>query len=474
MNHQRERERERERERAFFSKLEKTTRTLAIRVEFDVGMSAVRTSFVLHSKRNRLLYPESQYPLTHFLDRQNVARRCPHQSTFLRRAIYAIVGFLGLTLFVCGFFRTHVYLYNQFRGPFHVDRKALAVQVNNFHQNAWLPWRKEYFQVELGEDNIQNPASSAETIRRFSDPWARQRHTATYKRVSQPWTYVKLPTRPVTYFHHRFPFDFRLFTTLTLRCIVKRLVSESDTHLKLLIDKAEYVQFIDDEYTRNVTRFNSMVLSKCGVLIGYLYRPVHERAFLLAHEHTFTRDDIALDVTQTYASSLFLLIQVFLGLVLFSSGIYHLFVYLSVFIRVRHLHPRGILSFPLEFTSDLVEELFLLNSDDPVEEQLLQLDSHIQRSEHRFLNQMFVIGNDLQQSFVVFFPENLDALRSDETPLVICPVTDIRSIVHDRGICYGREASWIPWPMTFADSAQNYSEWLHGALLEASDHYRTQ
>ena len=128
----------------------------------------------------------------------------------------------------------------------------------------------------------------------------------------------------------------------------------------------------------------------------------------------------------------------------------------------------------MEFSSDLVEELLLLNSDDPVEEQLLQLDSYIQRSEHRFQNQMFVIENDLQHCFVVSLQTNLNALRSDDTPFVICPVTDIQSIVHDRGICYGRDSSWIPWPTAFVDFPQNYSEWLHEALIQASDQYRTQ
>ena len=437
-------------------------------------MSGVKTSFVLHSKRHRQLYPESRYPLTHLVDRQTVARRCLHQATFLRRGIYSLVSSLALTLFVCGFFRTHVYLYNQLLGPFHVDRKALAIHVHNYDQNAWLPWRKEYFQVELDEDNIQNPASSVDTIRRFSDPRSRQRHVATYKRVSKPWMYVKLPTRTVTYFHRRFPFDFRLFTTSTLRCIVKRLVSDSDTNLNRWVEKAEYVQFINEEYAHNATRFNSLVLSKCGILVGYLYRPVHELAFLPTRDHTFYTSDMALDVTRAYASTIFLFVQSFLVVALFLSGIYHLFVYLSVLIRVRYLHLRGIFSFPLEFSSDLVEELYLLNSDDPVEEQLLQLDSYIQRSEHRFQNQMFVIENDLQHCFVVSLPANLNALRTDDTPFRICPVTDIQSIVHDRGICYGQHSSWIPWPSAFADSPQNYSEWLREVLLEASDHYRAQ
>jgi hypothetical protein len=165
-------------------------------------------------------------------------------------------------------------------------------------------------------------------------------------------------------------------------------------------------------------------------------------------------------------------------LIFLVSGIYHLFVYLLRWIRVRYLHPRGIFPFPLEFSADLVKELHLLNSDDPVEEQLIQLDSYLEWSEHRFQNRIFVIENDAQHLFVLFLQFNLNGPFSqmpiDETPVVICPVTDIQRIVHRQGICYGPDASWIPWPMGIVFSRENYSVWLHQALMQTSDHYRRQ
>ena len=440
-------------------------------------MSRVKTSFVLHSKRHRHLYPKSRYPLTHLIDRQNVARHCRGQNKKLRRALYSFLCFLAFTLFACGFFRTHVHLFNQLLGPFDVDQTTLAIHVNNYDQNAlWWSLRKEYFQVELGEDNIRNPESSAETIRRYSDSETRRNHVATYKRVSKPWMYVKLPTRTVDHFHRQFPFNFRLFSMSALRCVVERLASDSNRTYERWIEKDEYVRFIDDEYSRNATRFNSLVLSKCGVLVGHLYRPEHELAFLPTRDHQFRSDDIALDVTSPYASSVSLFMQTLPTLLFLVSGIYYLVLYLPRWIRVRFLHPRGLFAFPLEFSADVVEELFLLNSEDPVERQLLQLDSYLQRSEHRLLMQMFVIENNFEQSFVILLEGSLNGLihtlHRDKTPFVICPVTDIQRIVHDQGICYGPNASWIPWPAAFAYSPQNYSEWLHQALMEISAHYR--
>ena len=430
-------------------------------------MNWTKTSFVLHSTKHRLLYPASRFPLTHCVDRQNLLRRCPRQPTFLRRGIGLFLSCLALTLFVCAFFRTHVYLYNQLFGPFHVDRQALASNVKSYDEKHWWSWRKEYFQVELGEGNIQNPSSSHETIRRYSNPRTRRHHVATFKRVDWPSIYVKLPTQSVKSFHRRFPFDFRLFTFATLQCIVRRLGSPSD--------RTDYVRFIEEEYASNATRFNTLVLSKCGILVGHLYRPEHELVFLPSREHYFNSRDMALDITSAYASIFSLFVQSSLAMALLLSSIYHLVVYLSVLLHVRYLHPRGIFSFPLEFSADLVEELFLLNSDEPVEIQLFHLDGYLQRSEHRFQEQIFVIENDSQHSFVLLLRAPLNELgHIDDPPFLICPVTDIRRILHDQGICFGSDSSWIPWPTAIANSPQNCSEWLHEALMQTSDHYRRQ
>ena len=394
------------------------------------SMSRVKTLFVLHSKRYRRLYPARRYPLTHLVDRQNVAWHCRGQSKKLRHVIYPFLLFLGFALFVSVFMRTHVYLYNQLLGPFHADQEVLAIHVNNYDQQApWWSLREEYFQVELGKEKIWNSNSSDETIRTFSDPETRQHHTATFKRVHRPSIYVKLPTPSVKYFHHQFPFDFRLFTASTLRCIVKRLASHSNTTFKQWIEKTESVQFINEDYARNVTRFNALVLSKCGIFVGYLYRPVYELAFLPTRSYLFESVDLALDVIAAYVSTFSLLAQLFLPMVMLLSGIYPLFVYLSVLIRVRYLHPRGIFSFPLEFSADLIKELRLLNSDDAVEEQLLTLDSYVRKSKYRRENQIFVILNDSQQTFVLFlraYPNRqVSQISIEESPFVICPVADI-------------------------------------------------
>ena len=272
-------------EQSILFKRSETTKT--DRIEFCLVMSGVKTSFVLHSKRHRQLYPESRYPLTHVVDRQTVAQRCLHQATFRRRGIYSFMSRLSaLTLFVCGFFRTHVYLYNQLLGPFHVDQKALATHVNNYDQNAWLPWRKEYFQVELGEDNIRNPVE-----RRGHDPTLLRSSVAAASHRDLQESFQTLDVRQTAHANSDvFPSSIPVWLSIVHHLDASMCCQTACFGIRHWlsiewIEKAEYVQFINEEYARNATRFNSLVLSKCGILVGYLYRPVHELAFLPTRDH---------------------------------------------------------------------------------------------------------------------------------------------------------------------------------------------
>lgn len=64
-------------------------------------------------------------------------------------------------------------------------------------------------------------------------------------------------------------------------------------------------------------------------------------------------------------------------------------------------------------------------------------------------------------------------IQNDLCPFILCPVNDIKNIVQIRGICYGNDSSWIPWPSTMMGE-QNYCEWLHGELMDISKYYKNQ
>ena len=280
--------------------------------------------------------------------------------------------------------------------------------------------------------------------------------------------------KPIFTKHHSF--DFSLYSIRTLQCIAKNLQLNSEITYTTWIEKSEYIKYISEEYSKNSTRFNILVLSKCGILIGYLYRPVYERAFLPAREYTFYENDIALEMTRPYYRFYPLVIGSLIFSWFFLKALFYLIIYLSNKIRLKFFDKYGFLSFPLELVPDVLEELWLLDIDEYPHKQLLQLDEMIQQSQYKINNQLFIIQNDYEQLFVVLFQINLHEktdCQDELSTFTICPVTDIRKIVQYGGICYGEDSSWIPWPTTTTQE-ENYSEWLHAELMELSEHYKKQ
>lgn len=435
-----------------------------------------QTSFYLHSSKNRRLYPSNKYPVTHLIDSQTIQQKLAKQPIYVKHFKYTFLLLLVFTLTSATFFRVHIYVYNSFFGPFHHNLDEFIEHIRDFEKGqSWFK-RIEFIQIELGENNIRNPINTYETIRKYSDPYTRRNHIATYKKVKKPNIYIKLPTRSQANFHAHHPFHFSSYSIRTLQCIAKVLQSKSELTYKTWIEKSEYVKYINDEYSKNSTAFNILVLTKCGILIGYLYRPIYDKAFLPTKEYTFYANDIAFDATRQYCSfyPLFLCSLIFAGL--FLKALFYFLIYLSNIIRFKLFHRIGFLSFPLNLSEKSIEELWLLNIEHPPHQQLLQLDEFIDKSEHRFHDQLFIIENDFEQLFVVLFERKLHeelVLENDFSPFFICPVTDIRKIMLYEGICYGNDLSWIPWSSTMTNE-ENCADWLHGKLMEISKDYKNQ
>ncbi|CAF3817524.1 unnamed protein product [Adineta steineri] len=421
--------------------------------------STIQESFYLHSFRNRRLYPISDYPITHSLDRLNIRRRLSKQRIYSEHFLYAFIFLLLWTAIGAFFFQLHVQVYNVVFGPFHFNQKQFVQYVNQYksEQSFFSQFgRIEYIQVELNEDNIQNSISKYDTIRRYSNPRTRDNHIATYKKIKHPKIYVKLPTNSQKYFHVHHPIHFQSYSIQTLQCIVRNLPLHSAYTYRTWTEKSEYIQYINKEYAKNSTEFNKAVLTKCGVLIGYLYRPLYERAFTDRGEHTFTSNDIALSMTDNYYS-------------------FYLFLFCGlIFIWLKLFHPLGIWSLSLKLSPDIIEELWLLNVDGSPHQQLLELDRLIKKSSCNYTKNLVIIRNDSDQLFVVILKMNANEGLNpydESSPFIVCPVNDIRKITHVNGICYGKDSSWIRWPVTATDD-NGYANWLHDQLLEISDVYK--
>lgn len=436
-------------------------------------------SFYLHSFSNRRLYPAWQYPFSHLIDRLNIDARLSKQSSYIEHFLYTFILLVIFILFGILLFQLHIQIYNTIYGPFHLSKEQFIDYVNAYRSNqdssflSRFRLKIEYIQVELKEGDIQNPENSYSTIRRFSDPHTRRHHIATYKRVKYPTIYVKLPTSSRKHFHAHYPIHFPSFSIRTLRCVVRNLPFHSDVTYRTWIEQSEYLQFIHQEYAKNATEFNRAVLSKCGILLGQLYRPMYEKAFTSTAEHPFTQFDLAFDMTREYYSFYSFLIGGLIFAWLFFKSMFYLVLYLPNMIRCKGLHRYGILSFPLHVPKHVSQELWLLNTNGSPSEQLLEFDRMLQQSQYQFMKYLFLIENDRKQLFVVIIKQNLHEIlneHDEHSPFIICPVTDIQKITQYGGICYGRHASWIRWET----DEHNYAGWLHEQLMELSDIYKSR
>ena len=207
---------------------------------------------------------EEKSPLMHLVDRRNLARVC-----------------FPLTAPFSSFYALHRSCVSSFERMFisAISSSALFMSIAKSsrdmfnHQcveNRWS-WAKTIFSI------LRAPTKG------FEDTLILE-HDGITLSPSRKLTGL----RSTKYFHHRFPFDFRLFTIATLRCIIQLFASQ--------LNKTDYVPFIEEEYAIDRIRFNTFVLSKCGIFIGYLYGPERESAYFRARQQVFSSRDIALDV----------------------------------------------------------------------------------------------------------------------------------------------------------------------------------
>lgn len=426
-------------------------------------------AFYLQTKINRQLYPKSKYPLTHLLDQLSFEDFVSKQPTYVKHFKYTLIFLFVFTLLTTVFFQVHIYVFNSLFGPFHLNANEFVQHVKQFDKGQSWFYRIEYVQIEIGENNIQNPENSQSTIRKYSDPYTRRHHIATYKKMKQPNIYVKLPTTSQTNFHAQHRFHFPSYSIKTLKCIVKYLEQNSHIENQFFVEKSEYIKFINSEYAKNSSQFNKLILTKCGILIGYLYRPQFDKAFIPTREHNFYVNDIAFDATKQYCSYIPLIISMLIFSWLLCKSLFYLSIYLFNQIRKKLHFKIGLFSFPLNLPKNVVDELWLLNFEGQPHEQLRQLDEYLQQTSYQTEQNLFIIENDYQQLCVVLLRDKSGG-NYHQLPFLICPVTDIKSI-HYAGIVYGKDSSTIPWPFTINEN-DDHSDWLHAQLMDLSQHYR--
>ncbi|CAF4998524.1 unnamed protein product [Rotaria sp. Silwood1] len=183
-------------------------------------------------------------------------------------------------------------VYNAWRGPFLMNleefRNYLEINYDSFGYKSffsfhWLYFSPEYIHIEFGKNVIDSSANNSFQYTYRQAIYGRV--TYTYNRVIEPTInkrYTRLYLKFVSYekLKHQIyhPYQFQSLNINTLQCIVEQL----NVSTKEVLDwhnKSLYIKKIEDIYNSNSSVLSMTLSSKCGIVIGYFYKPKNEIFF---------------------------------------------------------------------------------------------------------------------------------------------------------------------------------------------------
>ena len=369
-------------------------------------------------------------------------------------------------------------IYNAIGGPFHLNQTQLAKHLQIYNQGLspssllrWFSLHEEYLQIEIGEDRVERMQSKVPRV--FDDEYTRKTTLASIHRIkdlriarslSPDRFFIRLADETQSHTRARLPYHFDAFTIRTLRCAVRQLGVRPSDYITW-VEKSIYVQTIERRYAENAAHFNRLVAPACGMLIGYLYRPQGELAYLpySTSAYVFRSEDIGFDASQAYYPyAAFAVIGILLGGFLLKSGVY------LIIHRGQWPSRRRVVLSP-----DVQAQLDELNLH-----SLRKLDGLLSAtSEKRQYHQrLFVI----RERFLIIL--HVDWNESDPqrlrqfytaSPFTVYSVASITK-VSENGFRIGSrgEETWISFPVAMRATDDNESEWLHEQMMSLSKSYR--
>ena len=115
------------------------------------------------------------------------------------------------------------------------------------------------------------------------------------------------------------------------------------------LEKSEMVTFLEGVRTRNLIVFNKAVIKECGIVVGFLQRPIDDQLI----KHNFLTYDVVLNMTDEYFIFNKWIVLFTVGLVLF---IRFIVVYIQFWCLSKNLD-----SFSVKLSMDVIKELDKLN-----------------------------------------------------------------------------------------------------------------
>ena len=418
-------------------------------------------------------------PLVDLLARIQSQHLRGEQSERIKHFTYTFGYLIGcaLVLLLC---QCHSRVYNALAGPFHLNIDQLVTELDKFNgvqigeqpvQIDWFSFDREYFQVELGENAVEldekdelNMFSSNPFSRRLLNIFSPVKEITISSVVYPDHLYIKLPSLSQHYFHTRLPYRFQSFSIASLRCIVRHLGVSPHEYIQWP-EKSMYITAVEQIYNRNATEFNMKVIKKCGVFVGYLYRPIGEKVHRSKSRYAFKfrKMDVALDASSPYYPyKTYLLSGVSLSWLVFKALFYVLLCLFHLIVRPPLLIRPEVKYLLRQLGFDSLQSLDIV----------LLKTSH----EHNYRDRLFLIRNQYLLVLNIDLHERQTSrLRQFHIlePFTLISLSHIRSVSHTGFWIADRFGErWVSFPNIRAHEDDNAAAWLHRRLIMTSEPYR--
>ncbi|CAF3331790.1 unnamed protein product [Rotaria socialis] len=373
-------------------------------------------------------------------------------------------------------FRCPNRVYNAWKGPFPMKlnqfRNHLETSYKLFGYQAFLSSRffftdPEYVQIELGRNAIDQNIKN--TIRVFNGHYSDGKLQYTLNRVlegtidkSNMVLYIRFAPPEHFYSEIRYPYDFQSFSTNTLRCIIQQL-NVSSSEFMQWSEKSMYIKNIENIYNQNPKEFNRKVIIKCGILIGYLYRPTNEYFFpSYKYEAYRYHEDLRIfNASFFYTPSCSYIFLCIIVCLLFKDVVY------LVVAGVTLIFPR------FQIVHRYTQKQMKKANIDCVN-QLDQLLLHT-TNENNHGNHLFIVDNEYLAVLMVDLNEYREPILRqfyEDTPINIFPIHEIDTVRSDCIVFNNDHGSSFSFPTYQYNRNWEPADWLHERLMAFNEEYR--
>lgn len=231
------------------------------------------------------------------------------------------------------------------------------------------------------------------------------------------------------------------------------------------LEKSIYMEKIEQIYDRNPRVFNRMVIKKCGILIGYLYRTTNEYVFPgdSYEYHQFSKQVRLFDASSSYTP--------YISYVLFI-----LFTYLILKTVTVHL-IQDIIHFISPSLPNVQSSLQKQMRESNIH-SIIDLDNILLNTtnENNYYDCLFIVQNKYLIMLMIELQENNERILRrffEDTPMVIIPIDIITDIQRDYIVPENNKyRQRIYFPTHSHSNSFNPSNWLHERLMVLNDQYR--